>query len=391
MEAKSSELIYDATQACATEPERTIRLLLDGRKLKDGGIGVYTENLITGLLEVGGVAITVLYRDERCLKAPYAGKVSWILDNAPSYSLDELLLMPSRVDFSAFDIFHTPHYMLPYRIPVPTVVTIHDLIHITHPEKFYYPWVARTLIRSAVRRASSVLTVSRHTQDGVVRLSNVSTDKVRYVPNSISERLRGTTASFDLHGDSHPYLFALFSNTKPHKGVRDLIAAYTKFRKERRWQSFSQRCPKLLLAGYGVEQLMESSEGTALLEGVEGVRVAGSLSDSELRSTLHRAVALVVPSLVEGFCLPAIEAQAVGTPVICRPVPALKEIVTERDTVADSFSIESLANALESGSRIGLTLPRTVAHPHLELYSCKNVAAMVKAEYERVLAGRRAS
>ena len=391
MEAKSSELTYGATHVCGTEPARTIRLLLDGRKLKDGGIGVYTENLITGLLELGGVAITVLYRDERCLKASYAGQVSWILDNAASYSLDELLFMPRRVDFSAFDIFHTPHYMLPYRIPVPTVVTIHDLIHITHPEKFYYPWVARTLIRSAVRRANSVLTVSRHTRDGVVRLTNVSTDKVRYVPNSISERLRGTTASFDLHGDSHPYLFALFSNTKPHKGVRDLLAAYQKFRKDRRWQAFSQRCPKLLLAGHGIERLMESPEGTALLEGVEGVRVAGSLSDSELRSTLNRAVALVVPSLVEGFCLPAIEAQAVGTPVICRPVPALQEIVTERDTVADTFSIESFASALEKGAQVGLTLPRSVAQAHLELYSCKNVAAMVKAEYERVLAAGRSS
>ena len=391
MEAKSSELIYDATHDGGTEPSRTVRLLLDGRKLRDGGIGVYTENLITGLLEVGGVAITVLYRDERCLKAPYAGKVSWILDNAPSYSLDEMLFMPRRVDFTSFDIFHSPHYVLPYRIPIPSVVTVHDLIHITHPEKFYYAWIARKLIRSAVRRAEGVLTVSRHTREGVLQLTGAPKGKVCFIPNAISERMCGSNASFDLHGDSHPYLFALFSNTKPHKGVRDLIAAYQEFRKGRRWEAFSQRCPKLLLAGYGIEQLMQSSEGTALLEGAEGVRVAGSLSDSELRSTLHRAVALVVPSLVEGFCLPAIEAQALGTPVICRPIPALKEIVTEQDTVADSFSIESLANALERGARVGLTLPRTVSHAHLELHSCRNVAAMVKSEYGRVIALRRAS
>lgn len=391
MEAKSSELIYDATHKGGAESARTIRLLLDGRKLRDGGIGVYTENLITGLLELGGVAITVLYRDERCLKAPYAEKISWIFDNAPSYSLDEMLFMPRRVDFSIFDIFHTPHYVLPYRIPIPSVVTVHDLIHISHPEKFYYPWMARRLIRSAVRRAEGVLTVSRHTREGVLQLTGAPKDKVCFIPNSISERVCGSTASFDLHGDSHPYLFALFSNTKPHKGIRDLIAAYQEFRKGRRWENVSQRCPKLLLAGYGIEQLMQTAEGTSLLEGVEGVRVAGALSDSELRSTLQRAVALVVPSLVEGFCLPAIEAQSVGTPVICRPIPALKEIVIERDRVADSFSIGSFASAIEKGVRVGLSLPRDVPHAHLELYSCKNVAAMVKAEYDRVLGARRAS
>ena len=166
MEAKSRELISSENVRA-----RPIRLLLDGRKLRDGGIGVYTENLIAGLLEVGGVSITVLYTDERCRTAPYASQVQWLWDPARPYSLDELFSLASRIDFSRFDIFHTPHYMLPYRIPIPTVVTVHDLIHITHPEKFWYPSVAKLLIRSAVRRADGVLAVSRHTRAGVCDLT----------------------------------------------------------------------------------------------------------------------------------------------------------------------------------------------------------------------------
>ena len=87
---------------------------------------MYTENLITGLLEVGGVAITVLYSDERCRTAPYGSQVEWLWEAARPYSVDEMLRMPARIDLSRFDIFHTPHYMLPYRIPIPTVVTVHD-------------------------------------------------------------------------------------------------------------------------------------------------------------------------------------------------------------------------------------------------------------------------
>jgi glycosyltransferase involved in cell wall biosynthesis len=188
-----------------------------------------------------------------------------------------------------------------------------------------------------------------------------------------------------------PYLFAIFSNTKPHKGLSDLLAAYREFREGRRWTDFATQCPSLVLAGFGVHYLVDSPEGEALLKANEGVRVVGSLSDGELRRSLRGARALIVPSLVEGFCLPAVEAQAVGTPVVCRPVPALLELVGEQDTVADSFSVGSLSNAIGEGLRKANSSARLVPHAHLELYSCAKVASMVKSEYERILSARSAS
>lgn len=386
MEAKSRELISSDRSTA-----RPIRLLLDGRKLKDGGIGVYTDNLISGLLEVGGVAITILYGDERCRDVPYAGDVEWLRDPARPYSIDEMLSMPSRIDFSRYDIFHTPHYMLPYRVSIPTVVTVHDLIHITHPEKFWYPSVARFFIRSAVRRADGVLAVSRHTLAGVRDLTGVSEEKIHYVPNAISPRVLAGARDGAHDQDPSPYLLAIFSNTKPHKGLSDILVAYREFRESRRWADYATQCPSLVLAGFGVQHLVASPEGKALLKENEGVRVVGALSDAELRDTLRGARALIVPSLVEGFCLPAVEAQAVGTPVVCRPVPALLELVGEQDTVAESFSVGSLSNAIGEGLRKATSSDRVVPHAHLELYSCAKVASMVKSEYERILSARSAS
>jgi glycosyltransferase involved in cell wall biosynthesis len=383
VEAKSGELISGDQFA-----RRPIRLLLDGRKLRDGGIGVYTDNLITGFLEVGGVAITVLYSDARCRKVPYASKVEWLWDGARPYSLDEMLRMPSRIDFSRYDIFHTPHYMLPYRIPIPTVVTVHDLIHITHPEKLWYPSVAKFLIRSAVRRADGVLAVSRHTRSAVSSLTGAADAKVRYVPNAISPRILAPFAEAPHNDDALPYLLALFSNTKPHKGLRDLLEAYQAFREGRQWASHSKVCPNLHLAGFGAQELLDSSSDRAALERIEGVRIVGALSDARLRAELRGALALVVPSQVEGFCLPAVEAQAVGTPVVCRPVPALLELVTERDTVAQSFSIASLTKAIEEGLETARRSERAPLRAHLDLYSCANVASMVRSEYERILTAR---
>lgn len=147
----------------------------------------------------------------------------------------------------------------------------------------------------------------------------------------------------------------------------------------------------LILAGFGIERYVSSAEGRAVLAGVEGVRAIGAVSDSELALYVKEALALVVPSHIEGFCLPAVEAQAVGTPVICRPVPALLELVTEKDTVADSFSITSLAKAIEAGLARGGASDRTPAAAHVQLYSCVNIASMVRSEYERILALRRGS
>lgn len=362
-------------------------MLLDGRKLGDGGIGVYTENLIVGLLEVGGVDVTVISKHRTPPATDYAGRVSWVYDPATPYSLDEIVRMPRRIDFSSYDIFHAPHYVLPFRIPIPTVVTVHDIIHVTHPERFYYPWIARALISSAVRRADGVLAVSRHTRQGVLSLTGVGQDKVRFVPNAIAPRVVHPTHSTLHHHDS-PYFLAVLSNNKPHKGAKDLLLAYREFRDKKMWEGIVPRCPKLVLAGFGTADILLSASGNSLVDEVDGLHIAGALSDDELRASMTRATALIVPSVVEGFCLPALEAQACGTPVVCRPVPALQELVCEQDVVAQDFSVSALAAAIAHGLRSGVSSRRQANPKHLELFSCKHVASLVKAEYERVLAGR---
>jgi glycosyltransferase involved in cell wall biosynthesis len=383
VEAKSSELSYPESA-----PERPLRVLLDGRKLGDGGIGVYTENLIEGLLESGGVSITVIYRDEAARRAPYADRIAWIYDRARPYSLDEMLFMSRRIDFSRFDVFHTPHYVLPFGITIPSVITVHDLIHISHPERFFYPAIARFLIGSSVRRADGVLTVSRHTRAGVLDLTGAAEEKVRLAPNAISSRILHGLQRGGSPATPNPYLFALFSNNKPHKGLADLVTAYRIFRESGAWRSVTPTCPELVLAGFGLTALSREGARNSVVGNVEGVRVIGALSDSELRSYLGAAHALVVPSLVEGFCLPALEAQASGTPVVCRPVPALKEIVTERDTVATDFSVAALKDAIVAGLEKSVGAPRGVSGSNLDLFSCKRVAMIVRSEYERVVGAR---
>ena len=180
-----------------------------------------------------------------------------------------------------------------------------------------------------------------------------------------------------------------WTTLKPHKGLLDLIEAYRSYRAVDTWSEIGSRCPRLVLAGYGTEEILNSSELLSLVSDTEGVHIAGPVSRDELAVLYRKATALVVPSLLEGFCLPALEAQACGTPVVCRPVPALQELVIESDVVARDFSVPALAAAMAQGMLHGATTQRAVPFKHLELYSCVRTASRVLDVYKRVVPSAR--
>jgi glycosyltransferase involved in cell wall biosynthesis len=82
--------------------------------------------------------------------------------------------------------------------------------------------------------------------------------------------------------------------------------------------------------------------------------------------------------------LPALEAQAVGVPVVCRPVAAIKELLTDRDVVSADFSVGALTQVLHEGLLRGLSSDRAVFRPHLARYSRATVAHSVRDIYRQV-------
>lgn len=369
-----------------TSKSRPIRLLIDGRKLGDGGIGVYIENAIIGLLQSGGVDITVIgspYYD----KAPsWLSAVDWIASDARQYSFKEYFILARGIDFSKFDIFHAPHYTLPFGIPLPSVVTVHDLIHLSHPQSFYYPWVAKRLIASAVRRASVIIAVSEDTRRGIMAQFGVSSEKIVCIPNAISPYLIEEGGMFRVRNTDAPYFVSVLSNTKPHKGIDDLLEAYSLFRRGFVGRHGADQCPKLLLVGYGAEELI-SKQGVSVEQFRNaGIEIRGAVASETLQQLYRGAQALVVPSFAEGFCLPAIEAQSLGTRVVCRPVGALKELVANDDIVASDFSVEALARSMHQ-SCVHSNASMEARKQNLERFSLSSISERLCALYEQTIRG----
>jgi glycosyltransferase involved in cell wall biosynthesis len=320
---------------------RKIRILLDARKILDGGIGTYIQNLIRGLTLLEDIELSVLASNPSPVILQQFKEIQIISDNAKLYSVDELFFLPKRIDFTKFDVFHVPHFTLPFRVPIPTVVTIHDLIHVYHPERVYYPWVAAPWIRSTLKRAHRIISVSKSTYEDInnfVSGSQKVMQKVRVVPNAINpmlftENLESKESSQFRSRNLGKYFFCMASNLKPHKGLIDLLHAFEILLIKIKEDGIASDI-KLVLAGQGIEKLVNHDELLEKASQLRGVNILGQVNEEELKCLYQNALALVVPSTTEGFCLPVLEAQSLGTPVVCRPVPALKELVTINDILA---------------------------------------------------------
>ncbi|HUP50263.1 MAG TPA: glycosyltransferase family 1 protein [Thermoanaerobaculia bacterium] len=300
-----------------------MRIGIDARKIGDFGIGTYIRGLLGGLAR---------YADEEdyVVLAPAAARpliprrFEHVVLDAPHYSIRELFLVGQAVRRAAIDLLHAPHYVIPLtRRPV--VVTIHDLIHLhqRHGNPFASLY-ARTMLARAVRRSAHILTVTEAVKREIVARFGCPASKVTVTPNGVDERFRAAGPN------AHPSPYFLYAgNDKPHKNVDRLVEAFALVRGRRGETA-------LVLAGSRFERH----------QGRDGVITPGFVDETELASLYRGALALVQPSIEEGFGLPAAEAMASGVAVITSTAPALVEITGDAALHADAFSIESLAEAM---------------------------------------------
>ena len=268
-----------------------MRVAIDARKIRDFGIGTYIRGLIAGLVEIGEDEIVALA--PKWAELPRG--VEHLIVDVPKYSIRELFTVGRGI---RADVFHAPHYVVPFT-KLPTVVTIHDLIHleVRNPLKRAY---ARTMMRRAARH--TVVTVSEAMKREIEGTLGVR--EVIVTPN-------GVDAHFSPNGPRRGGEYVLFvGNAKPHKNVGAAVEAARR-----------AKIP-IVLAGESFEFF------------------------DDLAPLYRGAIALLMPSIEEGFGLPALEAMACGTPVITSKNPALVEVTSDAALHVDAHDVDALAHAI---------------------------------------------
>jgi len=325
-----------------------IKILLDARKIADGGIGVYTRNLIRGLLTQPGIELTLLGESEKLSAYPWLSEVRIFEEAASPYSINELFFLGKRINKKKFDLYHTPHFVLPYGIKTPSIVTIHDLIHLSHPEKAYYPLISGALLRSALSRATRVLTVSKASFADLERLSKHDkkvVSRIRLIPNALDPSLADIEINYErilsrMQLEKNHYFLVVSSMSKPHKGVKEAIEAFQALKAERSVADQEQSKLKLVLVGKGSQQFSGKST-------FDDILCCGEVTTEELVNLYAGARGLLMPSRAEGFCLPVLEAKAFGAVVVSTPVPAVLELLDDFDFVSPDFSVKSLKETMQ--------------------------------------------
>jgi len=314
------------------------RIAIDARKIEDFGIGAYLRGLVGELVRLGGEFEWVLLGDPAsAARIPEAGtRVEWRPLRSRGYSIGELFALAPAVRAARADLLHIPHYVVPCSIPCPVVTTVHDLIHLRFPEfrsrleRFY----AGRMVPRALDRAAATIAVSETTAQELRERYPTRSDRLVTVPNGVDERYFETAdperdrATLAARGLTRGYLLFV-GNPKPHKNLPRLLEAYRQVRAR-----LGDDAPSLVLAGGAAET------------GEAGVRTIGRVTEVELPALYRGASIVVVPSLWEGFGLPAAEAMACGVAVAASNRGALPEVTGEAAEPFDPRRPEEIAGSI---------------------------------------------
>jgi glycosyltransferase involved in cell wall biosynthesis len=329
---------------------RPMRIGIDARKLHDFGIGTYLHNLLKELVRLDDDAEYVVLCYERDVDwlSTLGPRVRPVLTSADTYSLREQIEVPWRLWRAGVDLFHAPHYVLPLFVPCPSVVTIHDCIHLMFPQ--YLPnrlaiHYARFFMWWATRRARLVMTVSEASKRDILRFCRIPAEKVTVIYNAIDDRFREPPPPdeverirerFQLHG---PFVLYV-GNVKPHKNLERLIQAVHHLHEN------GYDALKLLVIGSDISKYQSLRRAIHVFNLHRFVRFLGFVPDRTLHVLYGLASVFAFPSLYEGFGMPVLEAMACGTPVVCSDRTSLPEVVGDAAVLVDPEDVGALARAV---------------------------------------------
>jgi len=233
-----------------------------------------------------------------------------------------------------FDLVHTAHHPVPRGLDVPYTVLLHDLraLQARH-SPFSRRLVARELIGRAGRAAARLMTVSEAMRDELATTFDLNTDTIDVVPNAADHFTvleRATTPGAPMVSIGH---------LEPRKNQALLLRA----------MALDPSLPDLRLAGLAKGAMESELRELAQRLGIAArVHFVGSFEDHELPTLYARASCIVLPSLLEGFGIVAIEAQRAGAPLAISRIRAHVEVAAAGTPAFDPDDPAECAEAIHA-------------------------------------------
>ncbi len=257
------------------------------------------------------------------------------------------------------DVFFFPsvYTFFPLLRPTRSIVAIHDVIAERHPKHVFARrrlqlfWNAKLAI--AIRQAHLILTVSDHARDGIIEHFGLPASRVRVIleaPEAIFRPVpspRDPAELLPACGVPRNSRYLLYvGGISPHKNLPVLVEAYRRLLGDGEPAGL-----RLLLVGdYAGDVFYSAYEDLRALvarHGLEGsICFTGFVPDEALVDLYNRADVVVLPSLEEGFGLPAFEAAACGTPVVASTAGPAGSLLGPAAWTFSPSDVDALTKAL---------------------------------------------
>ncbi len=254
------------------------------------------------------------------------------------------LPLPVELFCGRLDLFYSPDFVLPPQLAGRRLLTVHDLAFLVHPECAVpsLEWYLRRAVPRSIARADLLLADSEHTRQDLIRLLGVSPERVEVLYPGVEPAFRplGQAALEEVRARyGLPGRFLLTVGTiEPRKNLPRLLEALSGLPER-------LRLPLVVVGRPG--WLYQETFAAVERYGLQGeVRFLGFVPQEDLPALYNLALALVYPSLYEGFGLPPLEAMACGTPVLAGCVSSLPEVVGEAAVLVDPADVSSIREGL---------------------------------------------
>jgi glycosyltransferase involved in cell wall biosynthesis len=314
-----------------------MRIGIDARELcgRPTGVGRHLAGLLSSWADdsVTGTHSFVLYAHEPVV-TPLRQAAVRVIAGSPGTRWEQVSL-PAAAKHDRLDVFFAPGYTMPLTLGVPTVVLVHDISFVVHPD--WFRWREglrrRVLTRWSCRRARHVLTVSDAARDDIISAFGISPDRVRRVyPGVVT-----LAAASDLQREAMVLFVGSVFN---RRHLPDLIRGFRPI-------AMKDPATRLVIVGDNRTHPYEDLAAIAAREGIATrVSIRPYVADTELAALYRQAATFALLSEYEGFGHPPLEALACGVPPVVMDTRVAREVYGDAALYVPRDDVPAITSAL---------------------------------------------
>lgn len=355
---------------------------------KHTGIGRYTKNLLKALKNLPDFKkykfTLIIYKNlEEEIKKDLGSSFNYVTTNIHHYSIGEQLFLPFILYSLNADLVHFTHFNKPILYFKKSVITIHDLIKhfftgkdTTTKNQFLYTFkhLGYLFLTNTIVKRNQIIVPSNFWREYLLKKFKLNPSKVVITNEAVDP-------TFLINNQNDfikiPQNYIIYTgNLYTHKNIKIILEAL---------KDLPDISLKIICArSFFSDKLKTQISNMGIKKQVEFL---GYLDDLQFKNVYQQALALVHPSLMEGFSLTGLEAMALNCPVISSNASCLPEIYGNSVLYFDPYNSKDLVekiNKLKNNLKLRQKLI-DLGHQQLQKYSWTKTAKLTMAVYQNLL------